>query len=173
MDSEKQQEYETRMTDFWAFKPPQPPPERNIMALNYCTTMTCSEGQWALMITPDSFSANMRFKGNNSIKLMLGAHLIKVCDHFIISALESSGVFVGYSQPVAIYPWLYRVWRCQKATVTIILLCSSRLRGSYQNCAYRRVYICLCDSPIFCRPEAKAQFEKKEEVGGVWLPQQP
>lgn len=99
----------------------------------------------ALMITRNSFSANMYFKVNKSILLMLQAHLIRIWNYSIIAYLESSGVFLDYWQPVDIYLWLY-------GAVTIIHCCAASGSGSYLSTAYRRVYICLCDSPIFHRP---------------------
>lgn len=123
------------------------------------------------MITWDSFSSNMYFKGNMSVLLMLLAtsnknmHLL-----FFITALQQSGVFLDYLPPVGIYPWLYRTPLCQKTRITMIHCCVASGQGSYLNSAYRRVYICLSDKPETSRGMWKILFEKKENKRQYRLP---
>lgn len=111
-----------------------------------------------LMITLDLFSANMYFKVNNRVLLMLQPHQKRICNYFIIAQFKSSSIFLVYWQPVDIYLWLY-------CAVKIIYCCVASGSGIYLSTAYRRVYICLCDSPISHRPAGSCKKHNLKRTG--------
>lgn len=79
--SEKQQEYETKTNDILY----SPREQQYGPKLQQCDLQSRSLS--VLMITRDSFSASMYFKGNKSTLLMLQAHLIRICIDFIVAVL--------------------------------------------------------------------------------------
>lgn len=91
----------------------------------------------ALMIVRDSFSANVYFKVNKNVVLMLQAITLLLLIRKVVGALPDD------KGPVDIYQRLY-------FTVTIIRCCVASGWGSYLSASYGKIYICLCDSPIFC-----------------------
>lgn len=92
------------------------------------------------MITRDSLSANMYFKVNKSVLLMLQAHLTGIYNYFIIAYPERSGCV----------SWLLRTRGHLALTVLCShshpLLCSFRVRQLSECCLQESLYLSMWQS---------------------------
>ena len=117
-----------------------------------------------LMITRDAFSAKY-FKSRAQERIIDAAstsnkhmHSLYYCSWW--KELRVSRLYTTCGHLAL------NVQLCQKAWITAIHCCSvASGLCSYLNYAYRRVYICLCDSPIFHKAAGKCEkhnLKKKE-----------
>lgn len=113
----------------------------------------------ALMIAPDSFSANMYSKVNKNVLLMLQAHLKGICNYFKVAYPES-----GWCAS-----WLLRT--CGHLSKTVLyshnhpLLCSFRVRQLSKCFLWENLYLSTWQTNFLQSRLCEKHHLKRKRVG--------